>query len=129
MGIEQEIGVQKDPENQRPVPSAWRGTLSDIVRAFKEGDYRLSSGIAGVRPLAERAANGIKKNIDGYGVHLVSLPSDAWSTSVCMWMETHWEVLVDLYTAEEGRSDLVLHVRVFECGLTYAFEVDSVHVP
>jgi hypothetical protein len=48
---------------------------------------------------------------------------------VCQWMETHWDLLVDLWTAESGRSDLVLAVRVFECDGDYRFEIDSVHVP
>jgi hypothetical protein len=44
-------------------------------------------------------------------------------------MRSYWDVLVDLYTAEEGSSDLVLAVRVFELGADFEFEVESIHVP
>ena len=44
-------------------------------------------------------------------------------------MESHWGVLVDLWTKESGKSDLVLGLRVFEEGGAIRFEVDSVHVP
>lgn len=40
-----------------------------------------------------------------------------------------WDVMVDLYTAEEGASDLVLHVHVYEEGSSYAFEIYSMHAP
>lgn len=42
---------------------------------------------------------------------------------------TYWDVLVDVFTVEEGRSDLVLFARVFERGDGYRFEIASVHVP
>jgi hypothetical protein len=59
-------------------------------------------------------AEQIRRYLADYGCTLVELPEDTWQTSVSQWMETHWEVLVDLWTAEEGRSDLVLAGRVVE---------------
>lgn len=50
-------------------------------------------------------------------------------SSVSQWMGTHWEVLVDLWTIESGRSDLVLTVFVLETTDGFRFEIDSVHVP
>jgi hypothetical protein len=44
-------------------------------------------------------------------------------------MRGYWDVLVDLFTVEEGASDLVLAVGVYEKGSAYIFEVQSVHVP
>jgi hypothetical protein len=44
-----------------------------------------------------------------------------------MW--SYWDVLVDLYTVEEGSSDLVLAVRVFERGNDFEFEIESIHAP
>lgn len=38
-------------------------------------------------------------------------------------------VLVDLYTVEEGASDLVLAMRVYEKRSAFEFEILSVYVP
>jgi hypothetical protein len=57
------------------------------------------------------------------------LPEETWKTSACQWMRGYWDVLVDLFTVEEGASDLALAVRVYEEGSAYAFDIQSVHVP
>lgn len=41
----------------------------------------------------------------------------------------YWDVLVDLYMAEAGAGDLVLHARVYEENARYVFEVHLVYVP
>jgi len=121
--------ILKDEHNQSPVPSSWRNTLSDIVEAFKEGDFSLTRKVTGVRPISEKRATKIAGSIKSYGAQLTSLPEDSWQTSVCQWMGDYWDVMVDLYTVEEGASDLVLQVRVYEEGPTYAFDVHFVYVP
>jgi hypothetical protein len=121
--------VLKDEKAQQPVPSAWRSTLVFVVEAFKEGDFTLRNGISGVRAISLYDAKLITDNIKDYGAQLVSLPEKAWETSVCQWMQGYWVVLVDLFTAEEGASDLVLSVRVYEENGTYAFDIQSVYVP
>jgi len=45
---------------------------------------------------------------------------DLWDTSVALWFVDRLRCLVDLGTEEEGRSDLVLDVDVFENGPGYA---------
>ena len=60
---------------------------------------------------------------------LVQGRDDTWSTSVAQWMGNHWVVLVDLWTVESGKSDLVLSARAFEGEDGFRFEIDSVHVP
>lgn len=124
-----EILASKDEENQQPIPTAWRQTLSNIVDAFRDGDFKLERNIAGVHRLSEEDARRIARNIHSYGAHLASLPDDAWQRSACQWMRGHWDALIDLYTVEEGASDLALSVRVYEATLGYEFWVDSVHVP
>ncbi|WP_444544523.1 DUF7668 domain-containing protein [Rhizocola hellebori] len=54
---------------------------------------------------------------------------EAWDTSVALWFGDRWRCLVDLWTKEEGRSDLVLDVDVFENGSGYRFYVNLVLVP
>ena len=64
-----------------------------------------------------------------YGETLADLPDEAWETSIAQWMGTHWDVLLDLWTVESGRSDMALCARVFEEEDGFRFEIDSVHVP
>lgn len=67
--------------------------------------------------------------VTDYGATLVELPDESWETSASQWMAGHWEVLVDLWTAEEGRSDLVLDARVFERGAGFEIELHLLYVP
>ncbi len=124
-----DIQVLKDEQEQQPIPSQWRQALWEIVEAFREGDYEINRGIAGVRQLDTEDAARIARNLESYGAHLTSLPKEAWETSVCQWMCGYWDALIDLYTSEEGASDLALSVRVYEAEHGYDFQVESVHVP
>ncbi len=126
--MSQTVVVLKD-KKQQPVPSVWRNTISEIVEAFKGGDFTLSRGINGVRPISKDDAAGIEENIQDYGAELVSLPEETWNTSVCQWYGQHWDVMVDLYTIDEGSCDLVLQLRVSEEAGGYIFEVHLVYVP
>jgi len=122
--------VSKDEHRQTPVPTVWRNTLTQIVSAFARGDYTLTRGIDGVLPVSNELALNIANNIRGYGCgELTELPDGAWRTSVCHWMDGFWDVLVDLYTIEEGASDLVLAVRVREEISRYSFDIRLVYVP
>lgn len=124
-----DVPILKDEDGERPVPTAWRDTCIEVVDAFRDGDFRLARGVARVQPLSDDEANRIGRNIQNYGATLISLPPASWQTSICCWMGTYWEILVDLYTLQEGASDLVLFMRVRERDGTYEFEVISVHVP
>lgn len=126
--MSQTVAVLKD-KKQQPVPSVWRKTISEIVEAFKDGDFTLSRGISRVRPISKDDAAGIEENIQDYGAELVSLPEETWNTSVCQWYGQHWDVMVDLYTVDEGASDLVLQLRIYEEAGDYIFEVHLVYVP
>ncbi|MCY0915773.1 DUF7668 domain-containing protein [Massilia antarctica] len=123
------VTVLKDEHNQGPIPTAWRPVFAAVVEGLKEGDVELVRRGEGIRPLSEKDAIRITDNIKRYGAKLVSLPEETWQTSVCQWMIGYWDALIDLYTVEEGASDLALAVRVYEEGNAYAFEIFSVHVP
>jgi hypothetical protein len=120
--------ILKDEEQEHPVPTQWRSKLRDIAGALKDGNYSLE-GLADVSPLEEATAVGIARNIADYGCTITSLPDESWDTSVCQWQVDYWEVLVDLFTIEEGRSDLVLHAHVFEKPDGFTFNVHFVYVP
>lgn len=123
------VPVLKDEHNQSSIPTAWRRAFADIVEGLKAGDFDLVRKVAGVRPISEEDATRIAGNIKRYGAQLTSLPEETWQTSACQWMIGYWDALVDLYTVDEGASDLALVVRVYEEGSAYAFEILSVHVP
>lgn len=119
----------KDPHASHPIASAWRPTLREIVKALAHGDYMVARGIPSVAPPSQATANQIRDYVRDYGETLAELPDEAWGTSVSQWMESHWDVLVDLWTVESGPSDLVLSARIFEHAGGFRFEIDSVHVP
>jgi hypothetical protein len=95
-----EVPVTKDSGNEGAIPSAWRPTLKNIVDAFVRHDYCLAEGMAGVAPVSEKTATQIRTYIQEYGAKLVALPQESWDTSVCIWMEDHWDALIDLWTEE-----------------------------
>ena len=119
----------KDAENERPVPHAWRPTITTLVRRLVQNDLPLTTDIPGVAPIPANTAAQIRAYVADYGATLAPLDPDTWNTSVSLWMGDHWNVLVDLWTVEEGASDLVLHLHVYEDDDGYRFEVYLVYVP
>lgn len=119
----------KDEDNEQPIPTAWRPVFREIVRVLVQGDYRLSVGIPGVAPVSAKSAKQIQEYIDDYGETLVELPEKTWASSVCLWMGNGWDVLIDLWTKTEGRSDLVLRARVKETKAGLIVHVEMVYVP
>jgi hypothetical protein len=119
----------KDQDAEHPVASVWRPAFHEIVRAIIRGGELLPQNIPSLRSVDSETEKRMRAYVASYGATLVDLPEDTWSTSVAQWMGMHWEVLVDLWTAEEGRSDLVLHARVFEGLDEYEIEIDGIWVP
>lgn len=79
--------------------------------------------------MSDETAEHIRNSIRAYGAHLIELPDECWSTSVYIWMGSYWDVLVDLWTQEEGASDLVLGAKMLEDEGGYSVEVHMVYVP
>lgn len=119
----------KDPDAAHPIAGAWRPMLREVVRRFVEGDYHLAQGVLGVEAVSTATAEQVRDYLADYGATLVELPDDTWQTSVAQWMETHWDILVDLWTAEEGRSDLVLGGKVVETSTGPRLTIHMVYVP
>lgn len=119
----------KDPYREHPVASAWRSTVSEIVRAFVGGDFGLAAGVAHVDPVTAEKAEHMRRYVAHYGETLIELPLDTWSTSVAQWYRSHWTVLVDLWTLESGRSDMVLDANVFEDAAGFRIAIHLVYVP
>jgi hypothetical protein len=129
MGSEYVQPPVKDGEAAHPVATAWREPFRDVVKAFKQGDYALATNVPMVIPVPSATANQIKAYVLDYGETLADLPEETWGTSVAQWMGTHWDVLVDLWTVESGRSDMVMSARVFEVGTSFRIEIELVYVP
>jgi hypothetical protein len=119
----------KDENGAHPVADSWRPVIREIVKAFAEGDYELTRGIPSVVAPSAETVKQARTYVANFGERLAELPDEAWESSVSQWMETHWEIIVDLWTLESGRSDLVLDLRVYEAGAGFRFEIDSVYVP
>lgn len=123
------VPIVKDLENQQPIPTAWRPVLKEVVKSLANHDYLISAGVPGLIPVSECTAQQIETYIREYGEILVELPDETWESSVCMWMGNRWDVLIDLWTGSEGRSDLVLSAQATETDHGYAFQINMVYVP
>lgn len=119
----------KDAESELPIPTAWRPVICRVVDAFVRHDYQLSTGVPGVAPVSAKTAEHIKSYIQDYGAELVALPEETWASSVCIWQGDRWDALIDLWSLSEGRSDLVLSLRVSETQGSFEFVVYMVYVP
>lgn len=124
------VPALKDDENQTKVPTIWRGTLKSIVNSIKNNNFLFENSKNSITPISSDDQTLIRNNINEYGEELCDLPDETWDTSACQWMLDYWELYVDLFTVNEGLSDLVLSVRIFEQEHdSYLFEIQSVHVP
>ncbi len=119
----------RDPDKAHPVAAAWRPALQSVVDAFVRADYALSAGVQNVDPVPTDVAAHIRDYIADYGEKLVPIPPETWQTSRAQWMGSHWDVIVDLWTDSEGRSDLVLSARVTESDGEHRIAIRLVYVP
>lgn len=120
----------KDAEVEGAVPEVWRPVLTALVDSLVRREAALGAGLPSVDAVSASVARRCLQAVEDYGdVTLISLPDEAWGTSVSRWFGDRWHCLVDLWTAQEGRSDLVLDVDVFEDGPEYRFRVNLVYVP
>jgi len=121
--------VEKNEEQELPIPHIWRPIFKEIVQAFVRKDYTLSQGIEHVAPISASTAKQIKEYIEDYGEELIELPEETWESSAYLYQGGYWDVLVDLWTKGEGRSDLVLQCNVREQDTSYEVEIYLVYVP
>jgi hypothetical protein len=123
------IAPVKDEEAAHPVASQWRPTLSRIVGQLAKGDYSSSLGLGPSVHLPKEAAEQIRRYLDNFGQSLTDLPDATWATSVAQWQLSYWELIVDLWTLESGKSDLVLNARVYEEDAHFRFAIHAIYVP
>ncbi|MFN9506686.1 MAG: hypothetical protein ACK57J_19380 [Rubrivivax sp.] len=119
----------KATEVEGAVPRDWREVLTAMANAVAGGDLSRLSLDARVATASHELEEHIRESIESYGATLTELPEETWHTSVCSWQGGHWSVLVDLWTIEEGCSDLVMQVRVTENEDRFLFALCLVYVP
>ncbi len=122
------VSAVKDGSTQRPIPTAWRPVFSKVVGALAKHDYELKTCPPEVSTTPNTDTQ-IRAYIQSYGATLIELPQKSWDSSVCIWYENYWDVLTDLWTQEEGPSDLFLGARVIETDSGYSFQIQMVYVP
>ena len=123
------VAVEKNEEEEGPIPHVWRPIFKDIVKAFVNKDYNLSSGIKNVNTVSKSTAKQIKEYIEDYGEELIELPEETWESSVYICYGDYWNILIDLFIKGEGLSDLALNAEVREKDNNYVVDINLVYVP
>lgn len=86
-------------------------------------------GVNNVNPVSHKTAEQIQEYIEDYGEELIDLSEETWDTSVYISYGDYWNVLIDLFTKNEGLSDLVLNAEVREIDNNYVVDINLVYVP
>jgi hypothetical protein len=102
-----------------------------IVHRLVIGDYAGLAADGLISGVESATDTSVGQWIEEYPASLVDLPPEAWSLSEHgEWANTpgSWWVIVPLWTAEEGRSDLSLEATVWDDGTSMTAKIDMVHV-
>lgn len=119
-----------DGAEETYVPAAWRPALTEIVDRLVRGDESRGRHITRLEPVSEVVWSQCRDALEDYGdVDFVPLPAASWETSICQRRGEGWVCHIDLWTAQEGSSDLVLEVRVREEVDGPRFTIDLAYVP
>lgn len=112
-----------------PVPERWRPLVGWLVHRLAEGEYAGLAHDGFVSRIDDPEDAGIGLWIERYPATLVDLPGEAWAFSD-HWAidEGVWAVVVELWTAEEGHSDLSMEATVWDDGTEIIVKIDGVHV-
>ena len=79
--------------------------------------------------MSDKTAEQIQEYIEDYGEELIDLPDETWDTSVYICYGEYWNVIIDLFTKNEGLSDLILNAEVREKDNNYVVDIYLVYVP
>lgn len=111
------------------VPVRFRPALEEIVRRLAAGEYE---GVARDHsPHHGRNGHDLGMWVRDYPDELVPLPPEAWTTSSAGRVDGEddvWWVIVDLWGAAKGRTDLSLEATVRSASTSVIVEIDDLHV-
>jgi hypothetical protein len=113
-----------------PDRAARNRIVGEVVARLAAADYE---GIAAMAPKSRVTPSQMRAAVEQYGRTLLPLPlgADALIDYVAVRSSSPytWSVVCPLFTAEEGRSDLSLELRLTQSpGANYTVEVDDLHV-
>ena len=120
-----------DLENVFPVPLMWRQVLGDIALAFNAPNPSVTLRIIERVRFREGIIDISLEQIKDYPASRVSVGPKTWESSIYLWQEGYWDVLVDLHIDDEIDcvSDLILPVRVTNVDGYMWFDPNFIHVP
>ena len=118
--------IEKKPDEELPVPLEWRSMLKYIADEIVAGRGPVADNIKAVDAKSLEVS---LDNIRAYPDPIGSLQDITWQSSIYVWAQSCWEVLVDLSTLGNETSDLILHLRVYELNNRYVFEPGLIYVP
>ena len=106
-----------------------KATVQRVVSLLARGEYEALERLTNGERLT---AAEIREGVRDYGGSLVLPPDEAFDNLDVVEIEGEqpraWGVRVDLWTAEEGRSDLTLELTLREgAEEVYGVEIDNVH--
>ena len=102
--------------------------MREVVALLARGEYTALERRTGG---ARLSATELREAVQAYGRRIVVPPLEATPpldvVAVAGSRPPAWSVVVPVWTAEEGRSDLSLELTVREADGSYAVEVDDLH--
>ncbi len=112
------------------MPERFRPLIAAVVARLADADYDgiRRDGLLG----CDLPDNDFAMYVREYPATLVPLPEEAWSVDLSFVQPlddgSGWYFLVDLWTREEGRSDLTLEGTLYESPDGPRLLIDNVHV-
>jgi hypothetical protein len=102
--------------------------IRELVHELVKGNYE---GLEADGRAGRLTAEELRQSITSYGGTIIELPNEAFETADAIPIEGEpncWAVDVDLWTAEEGQSDLTLSLTVCVTPEGMIAQIDDLHV-
>jgi hypothetical protein len=117
-------------DGHEAVPDRFRPSISAVVDRLAAKDYE---GLKrdGTDPYPDADLSMWIRDYGGSGATIVSLPDEAWDVATALELADQpgtWHVVVDLWTEEEGHSDLSMEALVIETDDGPVVRVHDIHV-
>lgn len=106
------------------LPARFRPIIEQVAERIAAGDF------AGLARDYSRPGHDLGLWAREYPATFIPLPPEAWRHAGAYFLADHdaWKVDVDLWSQEEGRSDMTLQVTVWEETDGIKLTIDDLHV-
>ncbi len=114
--------------NEFVVPEQFRPAIKEIVHELVMGNY---NGLEADGRAGDLNAQQLKTALtEYYPCTLIELPDEAWEVAEAYYVERtrEWAIDVDLWTVEEGHSDLTLQLMVRDTNEGILVAIEDLHV-